>query len=44
MRSSPVISGRNGGLTVIVEGNIMDGEDFNEKVNEAVLDNGRRGG
>ena len=44
MRSTPVISDRDGGLTVNIEGNVMDGEDFNEKVNEARFDNARRGG
>jgi hypothetical protein len=33
----------NSSITVIVEGNVLDGDDFAEKVNDALLDANRRG-
>ena len=36
-------SSGNTTITVIVEGNVLDGDDFTEKVNDALLDANRRG-
>ena len=30
-------------ITIVIEGNVLDGDDFTEKVNDALLDANRRG-